>query len=323
MRFRAIGFSALAALVAAGLVWANWDRIAVALAPKKVAAASRSESARKADALFWQTFHGAHYDDIGQALEVLTPEYLKTPNDAVTAAHIAWLHTWRASERARMAAASATVTDDIRLARKYFQEAVTLDPSDARYLGFLASMTLAEGSIDKEERQLRRGYFMLKDAMHAWPEFNLFTAGYIVSSQPAASERFKDGLQWEWENLDVCVGEKVDRANPDYAKYMPLETKEGRKRVCWNSWIAPHNLEGFFLNMGDMLVKSGDWRVAQKIYADARLSHEYEAWAYRDVLEERIRSAEANVAALNAPAAGAKTVMMINSTFACMACHQQ
>jgi len=39
---------------------------------------------------------------------------------------------------------------------------------------------------------------------------------------------------------------------------MSKKTKEGKKRVCWNSWIAPHNFEGFFLNMGDMLVKSGD-----------------------------------------------------------------
>jgi hypothetical protein len=324
MRLRTIGLSvALVALVVAGLIWVNRDRIAVAIAPKKVAATTRSESALKADELFWKTFHGGQYDGIQQALEALTPEYLKTPNDAVTGAHIAWLHTWRASERSRMASVPATITDDIRLARKYFQEAVALNPSEARYLGFLASMTLAEGSIDKEERQLRRGYFMLKNAIHAWPEFNLFTGGYVMSQQPAASDRFKEGLEWQWQNIDVCVGEKVNRANPGYAKYMPLETTEGRKRVCWNSWIAPHNLEGFFLNMGDMLVKAGDWKTAQKIYTNAKLSREYRAWKYGDVLEERIRSAEANVAEFNAPPGSAKTVMMINSTIACVACHQQ
>ena len=48
---------------------------------------------------------------------------------------------------------------------------------------------------------------------------------------------------------------------------MTLETKEGARRACWNSRIAPHNLEGFFLNMGDMLVKSGDW--SGPGYADA------------------------------------------------------
>jgi hypothetical protein len=82
-------------------------------------------------------------------------------------------------------------------------------------------------------------------------------------------------------------------------------------------------LEGFFLNMGDMLVKSGDWQTARKIYANAKLSREYPTWPYRDVLDERVHSAEANLAAFNAPPTGDQSVIMINSTIACMACHQQ
>jgi len=324
MRLRTIGLSvAVVALVSAGLVWANWGRIAVAVAPKKMATQSRSESARQADEAFWQTLHGGHYDGIQPVLEFLTSEYLKTPDDAVTAAHVAWLHIWRAGERSRLASVPATITDDIRLSRKYFQEAVALNPAEARYLGFLATVTLAEGTIDKEEATVRRGYFMLKNAIHAWPEFNLFTGGYVMSQQPANSDRFKEGLEWQWQTLDDCVSEKVDRANPDFTKYMALETKEGPKRVCWNSWIAPHNFEGFFLNMGDMLVKAGDWQTARKIYAIAKLAREYPVWPHRAVLEERIQSAETNVAAFNAPPGGGKPVIMINSTIACMACHQQ
>jgi len=81
-----------------------------------------------------------------------------------------------------------------------------------------------------------------------------------MSSRPYDSERFKEGLDDQWRNLDVCVGETVDRQHPDYARYMRLETREGPKRVCWNSWIAPHNFEGFFLNFGDMLVKGASPR---------------------------------------------------------------
>jgi hypothetical protein len=163
-----------------------------ALAEEKATSAPRSESARQADELFWQTFHGGHYDDIQRALEVLTVEYLKTPADAITAAHIAWLHAWRAAEASRKASVPPTITDDIVLARKYFQKALALNPTEARYLGFLASMTLAEGAIDKDEAELRRGSAMLREAIHAWPEFNLFTAGYVLSREPANSDRFKD-----------------------------------------------------------------------------------------------------------------------------------
>jgi hypothetical protein len=160
----AIGISAL--------VWSNWDRIAVLLAPRKKAATSRSEAATKADDLFWQTFHNGEYEKIQPALELLTAAYLQTPSDAKTAAHIGWLHLWRMSERARLDSVPATSTDDAVMARKYFAEAVTLDPSDARYLGFLAASILAEGGIHKDEKLTRKGYFMLRDSIQAWPEFN-------------------------------------------------------------------------------------------------------------------------------------------------------
>jgi hypothetical protein len=150
------------------LVLTNTDRIAVQLAPKKQAAKSRSETATKTDELFWQTFHHGEYEKIPRALEVLTAAYLETPTDAVTAAHIACLHNWRIAGRARMDAVPVAITDDTMLARRYFQEVVKLDPSDARYRGFLAGHTLAEGHLHQDEKLTREGYFMLLDAIKAW-----------------------------------------------------------------------------------------------------------------------------------------------------------
>ena len=309
------------ALGAAG--WANRGRIAVLLAPTKQTTATRSDAALKADDLFWRDFHDGAYDKIPRVLEALTAAYLDRPTDAVTAAHIAWFHNWRIAERARLSSIPATITDDTMLARRYFDEAVRLNPSDARYLGFLAGHILAEGTMHKDERLVRRGYYVLLDAIEAWPEFNLFTAGYVMSRLPPDSPRFREGLEWEWRNLDVCVQERIDRGNPDYDKYMRLETKEGPKRVCWNSWIAPHNLEGFFLNMGDMLVKAGDWQTARKIYANAKYSRQYATWPYAAVLERRIAQAEENVATFNDPQGAPDRAIMLNSAFACMGCHQQ
>jgi hypothetical protein len=315
---------AIALALAIGVAgWANRNRIAVLLAPTKKATSTRSNAALRADELFWRTFHSGAYDEIPRVLEVLTAAYLETPTDAVTAAHTAWLHNWRMAERARLSAVPATITDHTILARRYFDEAVRLNSSDARYLGFLAGHTVAEGTLHKDERLVRRGYYMLLEAIEAWPEFNLFTAGYVMSRLPADSPRFKEGLEWQWRNLDVCVQERIDRTNPDYAKYMRLETKEGAKRACWNSWIAPHNLEGFFLNMGDMLVKSGDWQTAQKIYANAKLSRDYATWKFAAVLEARIAQAQDNVAAFNGAQGAPVRPIMINSAFACTGCHQQ
>jgi hypothetical protein len=87
-------------------------------------------------------------------------------------------------------------------------------------LGFFGAATLAEGTIHKDEKLIRGGYYILVESIHAWPEFNYFTAGFVMSPMPADSAQFQEGLEWQWRNLEECVNEKVDRKNPDYAKYM-------------------------------------------------------------------------------------------------------
>src|SRR3954469_16683774 len=208
----------LLAAVVAVLAGTNYHAIAIRFAPRKRAVTGRATAALTADSLFWRTFHSGDYDGIPRAAEALTAAYLATPNDPVTAAHLAWLHNWRTAERSRRDSVPATVTDDILLARRYFEEAVALNPSDPRTLGFLAGHRLAEGSLHKDERLTRRGYFTMLDAIDAWPEFNLFTAGYVMSRLPSDSPRFRQAIEWEWENLDKCLETRIDRANPDYAR---------------------------------------------------------------------------------------------------------
>jgi hypothetical protein len=313
------------ALGAALLGAAGCGTLAVWLAPAKQPSPQRAPQAARADEVFWRTLHTGDYDGIPAAIDALTAAYLADPRDAVTAAHVAWLHFWRLSERARLRAAGGpAITDHAVLARRYFEEAVRLDPAEARYLGFYAGALMAEGAIHQDQALIRRGFFTLKDAVAAWPEFNLFTAGYIAGLQPHDSPRFRDGLDAMWANMDACVGERADRAHPEYSRYMRLETTEGPKRVCWNSWIAPHNFEGFFLHFGDMLVKSGDPARAVTMYGNARLAAEYAAWPFKDVLERRIAEAESNVEAFRrvAPPPDGAT-MMIRSRYACVGCHQR
>jgi hypothetical protein len=293
-------------------------------------APARLPAALQADELFWQTFHGSDYGHIQPALEAATGAYLQNPNDAVSAAHVGWLHMWRVAESTRLERRPASITDDIVLARKYFQKAVALAPDDARYRGFLASAMLAEAQIDRDATLRQQGADIMHQAVADWPAFNLFTAGYVASRQPASSDGFKQALEQQWQNVEVCGHMTLDRhgANLDrFAQAVPQATANGRDaRACLNSAKVPHNEEGFFLNMGDMLTKSGDWHTARKVYAAAKQSPDYAQWPYREVLEQRIRDAEANVSAFNAaPGSDTKaaTPMMIGSTYACMACHQR
>ncbi len=295
-------------------------------APKKKATAptARKPSAIEADALMWQTLHAGNYQGVADVTRALTAAYLENPMDATTAAHVGFMHAWQLSERARLDPVPSTITDHAVLARKYLEESVRLDGRDARILGFYGALLLAEATIHKDEKLTRRGYYTLLDAIDAWPEFNYFTAGYAMSSLPYDSKRYAEALGDQWRNLDVCAGKRIDRRRPSYSEFMVQQTKEGPKRACWNSWIAPHNFEGFFLNMGDMLVKAGRTDTAEQIYAMARLSADYGTWRYRDVIEARIREAKNNVPLFRQPIpTPGKPRLMVQSTFACTGCHEQ
>ena len=300
------------------------EQIAVLSTPPKKPVISRTTLAKKAKQTFWVNLHEGNYDQLPTTIKLLTAAYLQNSNDPQLAGFLGFSHIWKLTERNREKVIPATITNEIILSKKFFKDAVNLYPTDARLQGFYSVSMLAEGDIFHDEREKVRGYFSLLRAIHEWPEFNYFTGGFVLSKLNWKSEQFKEGLEWQWRTLDLCAQQKVNRYNPTFVPFMKYQTTVGKKRVCWNSWIAPHNFEGFFMNMGDMLVKQGDWRTAIKIYNNAKLSQTYTTWPYRNMLENRIQNAKQNVAYFrrdngNSP----DTRIMFNSGYGCMACHQR
>ena len=83
-----------------------------------------------------------------------------------------------------------------------------------------------------------------------------------MSSKDYTDPRFTEALKIQWKNIDVCIDSKFDTKNPNFSNYFQLEFSEEReshKRACWNTWISPYNFQGFFMNLGDMIVKN-KWR---------------------------------------------------------------
>lgn len=315
-----------------GLAFTTWmaagcvATIAQWAAPKKTANREAPANLKALEQDFWTALHGSKFDQIPRLLESYNRLYVQNPRHPLVAARLGFLHVWRLAENRRFDTVRASVIEDATLCRKFFAEASRLEPDEARYQGFHAACTMAEADLHRDEKLLRRGYFMMKDAIQAWPEFNLFTGGYVLSHLPVDSSQFAEALEWQWDTLDICSGQTTDRQNPTYAQFMKDEVRTGEKRVCWNSTIAPHNFEGFFLNMGDMLVKKGDVPVAKKIYAMAKLSKTYQQWPHRKLLEERIANAERHVKFFRTPYPREVFTndphLMFHSKVACMACHQ-
>lgn len=290
-------------------------------APKKPQV-SKGQLAAQAERFFWQTLHQGRYQDISKADYLLTAAYLENPDDPKLAAHLGFLHIWKITERARVNDKSPLITNQIILSKKYFADALQLDPQNPVYLGFYGDTQLIEGQVFNDKQEEVKGYFTLKKAIHRWPEFNYFTAGYPMSSLEADSDHFKEGLEWQWKTLDLCAGTKVNRKNPDYTPFMNRNTLTGKQRACWNSTIAPHNFEGFFMNMGDMLVKSGDPQTAVTIYKNAKLSKSYLTWPYKEMLEKRILNARTNENNFKHTSSNPDKTIMFSSGYGCVACHQ-
>ncbi len=286
-------------------------------APKKTGRLSETPTALQADKYFWDNFHAGNYDSIPQILDRLTAAYLENNRDYKIAAHLGFTHAWALAESGRVKNVSPRVTDHATLAVKYFDEAFALHPEkEWRYYGFLVSMSMAEGGIHGDMQDMTEGYFKMKKAVRKYPEFNLFTAAYTLAMSPRKKDR-EAAVDMLWKNIDKCAGEKVSRTDLDYRKYMAQKTTEGKMSTCWNTWIAPHNMEGFLMITGDLVLRKGDYETALLLYKNAQYFEEYAHWDYREHLESRIKSAE------NALLSGQKFAEMSLPDFdRCMVCHQ-
>lgn len=304
-----------------GLAVAGYPQLAIRSAAPKEARISDSPQAAQAQQAFWEAFQAQRYDALPKVTEALTAAYLRHPEDPKLALLLAHAHFWRVAERSRDSRAGAGVTDGLVLANFYFAEAYRLQPEDHRISGWLASTELALGSVHADERTRRRGYFDLKASARAFPEFNNFSLGYVLSRLPAGDPRLDEAVEAMWLNLDLCVGQKVDRHRPDLSVLGATVVPDGPKRVCFNGAHTPHNVEGYFLAFGDLLVKTAKPAAAKAIYAQARISPTYDAWPFRALLEERIITADVRAAAFASGDAASAPETISTSAHACAICH--
>ena len=295
--------------------------VAVAFAPAKSAQKTTDPGAAAARATFWRAFESGRYDESPQVIAALTTAYLKNPRDPETTLLLGLAHLWRLGERARLTAPDPRITEHAILAEKYLLEAQRLAPHDARIPGWLGSVQLALGKIDQNEKLMRTGYFSLRDGVRKFPEFNAFTLGYALSRLPATDPKYLEAVDSMWQSLAHC--RQLNPGSVDGGRFLSSPDAPGANRACWNGPKAPHNIEGFFLNFGDMLVKAGDVALARKLYRYAELSPTYNEWPYRTVLEAHSQQAEARAVLFRDGDDSNDPVMMIDSAHDCMACHQR
>lgn len=297
--------------------------LAIRSAETKTPAAGQTDLARHATTSFREALYAARYESLHDVRRLPTAAYLENPSDPEVALLLGHAHLWTLSERSRVGdEVGPEITDHALLAEHYFGEASALAPEDDRIPGWQGGARLAIGDIHDDQRATRRGYFQLREAVRAYPAFNGFGAGFVLSSQDRDSDRFAEAVELFWTNLAACAGDDRIREDLDYRRVMSRFTTTGRLRVCWNTELVPHNFEGFFLAMGDVLSKAGDVANAERAYRAAMLSPDYDGWRFAPVLEARLANLDERVAAFAAAADPEEVpAMMFGSDYACTGCH--
>ena len=255
--------------------------------------APRSEAAQS----FWDAFVRHDTAQLAAVIADLEAASEADSTDAEVVLLLGLAYLWELSQidtndATQMLAAGQASMQSI----SYLEEAVALAPTDFRINAWLGVLKLRMGQALGNQDILDEGTAILDEGVANYPEFNLFSRSLVAAMAPANDPEYQEAVEAVFSNMDECVEDTVDRANPDLAPYMDQFTRSGGKRVCWNAPRALHNLEGASLFFGDILVKNGDVAAGIIAYNNAKLSPDFASWDFAELLTSRLDEAEERAA---------------------------
>jgi hypothetical protein len=240
-------------------------------------------------ASFLDVFHASRYSQAASEAKKLDDAATASPNDGPVSFVRFLAHLWHLDEYGRDQQPDPAVLQAEAMAGLgLITAAKANNPTDARVDCFLGIQQVNVGRAIMNPDLVAQGYQTIDASVSAWPQFSLFCKALAYDSLPAEDADFMKAVDAMYTTFEVCFGEKIDRNNPDISKYLNQATDKGLNRACWNDWLAPHNAEGTYLYVGDLLVKAGNVPAAKVAYADAKLVKEYPQWPYKYLLDERL-----------------------------------
>jgi len=267
--------------------------IALAVALSCAACSQNDDAEQQPEAIagFFKTFHASRYSEASARAAELDAAAHASPSHGRLAFDRALAHNWHVQEWRREPNQELNaIQSEARSLLGLFQTAYDLNPEDPRVGCFLGLQQVGAGRALQDLQLLKQGLATLDKAVREWPEFNLFCLGLAYDYLPADDPDYELAVEAALSNVEACVDGPLDRNNPDITPYVGQATTQGPKSACWNNDIAPHNAEGFYLWVGDLLVKQGNVQAAQAAYRSVQAIPEYESWPYRALLEDRLSS---------------------------------
>lgn len=256
---------------------------------------------------FWAIYHGNDYDAIPRAQSELEKAIQLDTNNPTLYALLGATHFWHVGEWMRDPKPDQNVlAEDMPTAANLFQKALDLDyygphligyVNDDHLPGYLGITTVHTGQQYRDPSLVAKGDELLDLSVYQFPEFNNFNRWAAHNTDAKDTGAYNKALDSLWQDIDACIGTRIDRTNPDMKPYLHFVTSVGRKKACWwGGEIAPYGFEGLILNLGNGLVKAGQVNTARVMFANAKYAGNYATWPYREVLET-IASSDLNARA--------------------------
>jgi hypothetical protein len=273
-------------------------------------------------ASFRAALEAGAYESLPHVIDELTRADEQQPDDPTLALALGLANLWGVAELGRITPFDPAEAGAYALAAQtHLARARVLAPNDARIEGWLGSVRIGIGTNLGSAEIVQDGYDQIASGVIRDSAFNSFVEAFSYARKPADDADFPRAVAAFFRTVEVCeLG--VTRAAPSLAAAGQAPA-DGVSSACSNGPEMPHNLEGFWLFGGDILLKAGDLTTAVALYENAVLEGRARSWPYRDLAEQRLADASAWAMRLADADPANDPVLAWDSAKQCMLCHQR
>lgn len=266
-----------------------------------------TSQAHPARAAFWAAFRADDKAVRAKVIEDLEKAAAELPNEEELALLNGLAHLWRLAEPLPAETTDVGITvQSASRAQAELERAYTLCPTDHRIPAWLGPVLINGGRAMGNGQMVADGFAVLQRGIDNYPSFVLFSKLLAYANEPATSEDFQKALEAVNANIGYCS-----------------EAASAKDPACTNTFQAAHNFEGSMVFLGDVYAKAQKKSEALGFYNQAKGASTYASWQWRSLLEERVQTLDARVAAHGTASTSDDLSAAWQSSFQCSICHQQ
>jgi hypothetical protein len=270
---------------------------------------SAASSGHAATQRHWQVFRSGDLEARGDMIDELSAAVQAQPAEQEFALLLGLASLWRVAEPFGLEELDPFVTlESIEAAQSELERAYALCPTDHRIPAWLGPIKIRMGRMLEDPALVDEGFAVLNKGIEHYPGFVLFAKLLVYADLPATDPEFSKAVDAVRDNAAYC-GTVASGLSADPA--------------CHNHPRASHNIEGSAVFLGDMYAKAQDRAAALAAYQSAKAAPTWNDWDYRSLLEERITTLDARMAALASPDTADDLEPAWVSQIQCSLCHRE